>query len=71
MISRILYVFRVHEYRVRRSQSTRNITLGGDEALIRKAREKARHENTNLNAVFREWLARYVGQEGAPEEYRH
>lgn len=48
----------------------KNITLSGDEALIRKAREKAKQENTNLNAVFREWLARYVGQDGEQEEYR-
>ena len=48
----------------------KNITLSGDEALIRKAREKAKRENTNLNAVFREWLARYVGQDGDQMEYR-
>ena len=42
----------------------KNITLSGDEALIQKAREKARRENTNLNAAFREWLSRYVGQDG-------
>ena len=47
----------------------KNITLSGDEALIHKAREKARRENTNLNAVFREWLARYVGQDGERKEY--
>jgi hypothetical protein len=47
----------------------KNITLSGDEALIQKAREKARQENTTLNAVFREWLARYVGQNGGQEEY--
>ncbi len=48
----------------------KNITLSGDEALIQKAREKARQENTNLNTVFREWLARYVGQDGERKEYQ-
>jgi len=48
----------------------KNITLSGDAALIQKAREKARRENTNLNAVFREWLARYAGQDGERKEYR-
>lgn len=48
----------------------KNITLSGDEALIRKAREKAKRENTTLNAVFREWLSRYVGQEGEQSQYR-
>ncbi len=48
----------------------KNITLSGDKALIKKAREKARQENTTLNAAFREWLGRYVGQNGDEEEYR-
>ena len=48
----------------------KNITLSGDDALIRKAREKARRENTTLNAAFREWLARYVGKSGEKEQYR-
>ena len=48
----------------------KNITLSGDKALIKKAREKARQENTTLNAAFREWLTRYVGQNGGEEEYR-
>ena len=48
----------------------KNITLSGDEALIKKAREKARKENTTLNTVFREWLARYAGQNGGQKEYR-
>jgi len=41
----------------------KNITLSADEALIRKAREKARAEHRSLNAVFREWLAGWT--EGA------
>ena len=38
----------------------KNITLSADEALIRKAREKAHRENTTLNALFRKWLRQYV-----------
>ena len=47
----------------------KNITLSGDEALIRKARDKARRQHTSLNAVFRQWLERYVGQEDAGTNY--
>jgi hypothetical protein len=39
----------------------KNITFSADDRLIRKARERAAREHTNLNAVFREWLARYAG----------
>lgn len=38
----------------------KNITLSADSNLIRKAREKAQHERTTLNAQFRHWLERYV-----------
>ena len=38
----------------------KNITLGTDEELIRKAREKAQCEHTTLNASFKKWLKRYV-----------
>ncbi len=37
----------------------KNITLSADQNLIHKAREKARHEHTTLNAQFRLWLKRY------------
>ena len=43
----------------------KNVTLSADERLIRQARERARREKKTLNAVFREWLARYVDQEPA------
>lgn len=44
-----------------------NVTFSAEDGLIRKAREKARQERTTLNALFREWLARYVrrGRSGA------
>jgi hypothetical protein len=38
----------------------RNITLSADEALIDGARRRAEAENTTLNNLFREWLARYA-----------
>ena len=37
----------------------KNITLSADEALIAKARERAKEENTTLNQRFREWLEDY------------
>ena len=39
----------------------RNITLSADEGLIEDARRRAESENTTLNNLFREWLARYAG----------
>ncbi len=41
----------------------KNITLSAEEALIARAREKARKENRSLNDAFRDWLGIYVGQE--------
>jgi hypothetical protein len=38
----------------------KNIALSAEEEIIRKAREKAQHEHTTLNATFRQWLRRYV-----------
>jgi len=38
----------------------RNITLSADEALIESGRRRAEAENTTLNNLFREWLARYA-----------
>ena len=40
----------------------KNVTLSADEALIESARRRAERENTTLNNVFREWLARYAVQ---------
>lgn len=38
----------------------KNITLSAEEKLIKKAREKAKKENTSLNAKFRKWLEEYT-----------
>jgi plasmid stability protein len=37
-----------------------NVTLALDDVLLRKARVKAVHENTSVNAVVREFLAAWV-----------
>ncbi len=41
----------------------KNITLSADESLIEAARRRAAAEGTSLNALFRWWLADYVGRE--------
>jgi plasmid stability protein len=48
----------------------KNITFRLDDDLIRRAREKAAHEGTSVNAVFRQWLRDYAGPEAAVGEYR-
>jgi plasmid stability protein len=40
-----------------------NVTLALDDALLRKARVKAVHEQTSVNAVIREFLAGWVRDE--------
>ena len=47
--------------------SMKNITLSADEGLIEEARRRAATENTTLNAVFRQWLADYVGRKRKAE----
>ncbi len=47
----------------------KNITLSADETLIQQARRRATNENSSLNELFREWLARYVAQPLASEQY--
>lgn len=37
-----------------------NLTLSLDENLLQRARELALRENTSVNALVREYLARYV-----------
>ena len=38
----------------------KNITLSADEIIIKKARQRAKQQNTTLNAEFRKWLKRYT-----------
>lgn len=40
----------------------KNITFTADETIIKKAREKAKRENTSLNKRFGEWLKQYTSQ---------
>ncbi|MGH9629687.1 MAG: hypothetical protein ACRD7E_15335 [Bryobacteraceae bacterium] len=46
----------------------KNITLSADEALIEGARRRAEAENTTLNNLFREWLARYAAPKRLSQE---
>lgn len=45
----------------------KNITLSADESLIEAARRRAAAEGTTLDALFRRWLAEYVGRERQAE----
>jgi len=47
----------------------KNITFNAEEALLRKAREKAMHERKSLNVLFRDWLSRYVNQDDVSNDY--
>jgi hypothetical protein len=46
-------------------KSMRNITLSATDALIDRAREKARAQGVTLNDEFRKWLASYVQEQDA------
>ena len=48
----------------------KNITLSAEESLLQKARHRAAEERKSLNALFREWIARYVGADRGSEKYR-
>lgn len=47
----------------------KNVTLSAEERLLHEAREKAGQERKSLNALFREWLTRYVGGGHGPRDY--
>jgi hypothetical protein len=47
----------------------KNITLSAEERLIAQARQRAQRERKTLNAVFREWLAAYVGKGARAARY--
>ncbi len=47
----------------------KNITLSADDMLIKRAREKARRENTSLNQLFRGWVKKYVNRDTVDDEY--
>ncbi len=38
----------------------KNITLKAEEALVRRAEEKAKHEHVSLETIFQRWLLCYV-----------
>ncbi|MBN4076768.1 hypothetical protein JYT48_00665 [Mariprofundus ferrooxydans] len=47
----------------------KNVTLSADERLIQQARKNAQQEHTTLNAMFRQWLTRYVRQKQSATDY--
>lgn len=47
----------------------KNITLSADEALIEKARKRARKQKTTLNAEFRKWLKNYSSENSNSVNY--
>jgi len=47
----------------------KNITLSADESLIEAARERARAEQSTLNAEFRRWLRSYTQQKDKGAAY--
>lgn len=47
----------------------KNITLSADEKLIEAARERARSEQTTLNAEFRRWLQTYSARDDKVRAY--
>lgn len=47
----------------------KNITLSADAHMLERARERARSEKRTLNAVFREWINRYISQEAGSRSY--
>ncbi len=47
----------------------KNVTLSAEENLIRQARKSAQQEHTTLNAMFRQWLTRYVRQKQSATDY--
>ena len=46
----------------------KNVTLSADERLIQLARARAERQKTTLNALFREWLKRYVRRDSASDK---
>ena len=48
----------------------KNITLSAEERLIEQARLRAQQDKQTLNAVFRDWLHRYVARDAAATRYR-
>ena len=47
----------------------KNITFSADEGIIKKARQRAKQQNTTLNAEFRKWLERYSRENSNADNY--
>lgn len=48
----------------------KKITFSADKTLIDRAREKARREQSTLNAEFRKWLKQYARPESQIADYQ-
>lgn len=47
----------------------KNITFSADENIIKKARQRAKKQNTTLNNEFRNWLKRYTMEKSNSDNY--
>jgi hypothetical protein len=47
----------------------KNITFSADENIIKKARQRAKKQNTTLNNEFRNWLKRYSLEKSYSDNY--
>ena len=47
----------------------KNLTLSAEDSLIELAKARAQREGKSLNAIFREWLVRYVGGNASAKQY--
>jgi hypothetical protein len=47
----------------------KNITFSADENIIKKARQRAKKQNTTLNNEFRNWLKRYAMEKSNSDNY--
>jgi hypothetical protein len=47
----------------------RNVTFRARAELIERARERAREQNTTLNALFRQWLASLAANDSPGEAF--
>ena len=47
----------------------KNITLSAEENIIKKARQRAKQQNTTLNNEFRKWLKQYSSENSNADNY--
>ena len=47
----------------------KNITISANDAVLERARVRAKAEHRTLNELVRQWLEQYVAQPGAGDSY--